>query len=196
MRTGILGGTFDPIHIAHLHAGETALHQAELDRVVFLPAGQPWQKQGSGVLEAEHRLVMTRLAVDGMEGFEVDDQEVLRDGETYTIDTLSTFPDEEELFLILGADAASRVRTWYRFEEVLARATVLVLPRPGTDSTSVLEVLPDAQFLDMAVLEVSGTDIRNLCRDSQPFRFLVTGEVHDYIMRNGLYPDRRERPRV
>lgn len=196
MRTGILGGTFDPIHVAHLHAGETALHQAELDRVVFIPAGKPWQKDGMVVMPAEHRLAMTRLAVEGVDGFEVDDQEVLRDGPTYTADTLSKFSDDEELFLILGADAASRIQTWDRWREVLDRATVLVLPRPGTDSTNVFEILPDAVFLDMAVLEVSGTDIRNLARSGQPFRFLITDAVHAYIRENALYPDRREFDRL
>lgn len=148
------------------------------------------------VMPAEHRLAMTRLAVEGVDGFEVDDQEVLRDGPTYTADTLSKFSDDEELFLILGADAASRIQTWDRWREVLDRATVLVLPRPGTDSTNVFEILPDAVFLDMAVLEVSGTDIRNLARSGQPFRFLITDAVHAYIRENALYPDRREFDRL
>jgi nicotinate-nucleotide adenylyltransferase len=147
-------------------------------------------------MSADHRLEMTRLAIAGVEGFELDDREVRRDGPTYTADTLATFPPDEELFLILGADAASRIRTWDRADQVLARATVLVLPRPGTDSTTVFEVLPDAVFLDMAVLEISGTDIRNLARDGQAFRFLVEGSVHSYIKSNGLYPDRREADRV
>jgi nicotinate-nucleotide adenylyltransferase len=196
VRTGILGGTFDPIHIAHLHAGETALHQADLDRVLFIPAGRPWQKDKSGVMAAEHRLEMTRLSVEGVKGFVLDDQEVLRDGPTFTADTLNSFPDDEELFLVLGADAASRIRTWDRFNDVLARATVLVLPRPGTDSTIIADVIADAVYLDMAVLEVSGTEIRNLARDGQPFRFLVTEAAHRYITDNHLYPDRRETPRV
>jgi nicotinate-nucleotide adenylyltransferase len=196
VRTGILGGTFDPIHLAHLHAGETALHQAHLDRVLFIPAGRPWQKNQSGVLAAEHRLEMTKLAIDGVEGFALDDQEVVRDGPTFTADTLASFPPDEELFLILGADAASRIQSWDRFEDVLARTTVLVLPRPGTDSTIIADVITDAVYLDMAVLELSGTEIRNLARDGQPFRFLVTRAVHDYIRENHLYPDRRETPRV
>lgn len=103
---------------------------------------------------------MTRLAVDEYEGFEVDDREVLRDGPTYTADTLDTFPEDEELFLILGADAASRMPTWQRYEDILDRVTILVVPRPGTDSTEVAATVPQAVFLDMAVLEVSGTDLR------------------------------------
>jgi nicotinate-nucleotide adenylyltransferase len=196
VRTGILGGTFDPIHIAHLHAGETALHQAKLDRVVFIPAGRPWQKEGSAVSSSDHRLAMTRLGVAGVGGFEVDAVEVGRDGPTYTVDTLKGFPDDEELFLILGADAANGMRSWERYSEVLERVTVLVVPRPGTDSTDVLAAIPGAVFLDMAVLEVSGTEIRNLVRDGQAFRFLVTEAVHEYISGNALYPNRRQTDRV
>jgi len=189
VRTGILGGTFDPIHIAHLHAGETALHQAELDQVLFIPAGDPWQKLGRRVSATKHRLEMVRLATAGVDGFRVDNSETTRDGLTYTVDTLATFPEDEELFLILGADAALRIPTWERHQEVLDRATVLVVPRPGTDSTAVADILPDPVFLDMAVLEVSGTEIRAMVRSCSPFRFLVTNEVHRYIGANNLYAE-------
>jgi nicotinate-nucleotide adenylyltransferase len=184
-----LGGTFDPIHIAHLHAGETALHQAELDQVLFIPAGDPWQKLGRRVSATEHRLEMVRLATAGVDGFRADDRETTRDGLTYTVDTLATFREDEELFLILGADAALRIPTWERHQEVLDRATILVVPRPGTDSTAVADILPDPVFLDMAVLEVSGTEIRAMVRSSSPFRFLVTDEVHRYIGENNLYAE-------
>lgn len=189
MRTGILGGTFDPIHIAHLHAGETALHQAELDQVLFIPAGDPWQKLGRRVSTTEHRLEMVRLATLGVDGFRADDREATRDGLTYTVDTLATFPEAEELFLILGADAALHVPTWKRYQEVLDRATVLVVPRSGTDSTAVAEILPDSVFLDMAILEVSGSEIRAMARTGSPFRFLVSDEVHSYIGENNLYAE-------
>ena len=196
MRTGILGGTFDPIHIAHLHAGESALHQAELDRVLFIPAGDPWQKADRDLSSASTRLEMTRLAVTGVAGFEVDDREIQRDGPTYTVDTLASFPDDEELFLILGADAAARIETWDRHRQVEERATILVVPRPGTDSTIIADLIPNAAFIDMAVLEISSTEIRNLTRDSQPCRYLVPEVVHEFITENDLYPDRRKTPRV
>src|SRR3970040_1404301 len=95
VRTGILGGTFDPIHIAHLHAGETALFGAGLDRVVFMPAGDPWQKEDRALTSAAQRLEMTRLAIEGVDRFEVDERETRRDGPTYTIDTLHSFPPVE-----------------------------------------------------------------------------------------------------
>jgi nicotinate-nucleotide adenylyltransferase len=189
VRTGILGGTFDPIHIGHLHAGETALHQAGLDQVLFIPAGDPWQKLGRRVSATEHRLEMVRLATVGVDGFRADDREATREGLTYTVDTLATFPEAEELFLILGADAALHVPTWKRYQEVLDRATVLVVPRSGTDSTAVAEILPDSVFLDMAILEVSGSEIRAMARTGSPFRFLVSDVVHRYIVENNLYAE-------
>lgn len=132
---------------------------------------------------------MTRIAVAGVDGFAADDREVARDGPTFTVDTLATFPDDEELFLILGADAALGLPTWHRIDEILERVTVLVAPRPGTDSTLVLDVVPDVVFLDMAVLGISATEIRRMSAASQPYRFLVTSEVHDYIEENALYTD-------
>lgn len=192
VRTGILGGTFDPIHLAHLHAGETALHQLALDRVLFMPAGRPWQKSGLEVTASEDRLEMVRRAVEGVDGFEVDDREVLRDGPTYTVDTLDGFPEDEKLFLILGADAALRIPTWKDSERVLGRATIVVAPRPGTNSIDVAALLSEAVFLDMAVLEVSGTEIREMGRVGSPFRFLVPAPVFDYIEEKDLYAESGE----
>ncbi|HEY6627507.1 MAG TPA: nicotinate-nucleotide adenylyltransferase [Acidimicrobiia bacterium] len=189
MHTGILGGTFDPIHLAHLHAGETALYQAGLDRVLFMPAGEPWQKSDRALTGAAHRLEMIRLAIADIDGFEVDDREIEREGPTYTIDTLLSFPESERLSLILGADAALGLPTWQRWEEVLDRASLLVVPRPGTDAREVQAILPEAVFLDMAVLEISGTEIREMAAIGEPFRFLVPLAVYDYIESVGLYAE-------
>lgn len=186
VRTGILGGTFDPIHIAHLHAGETALYQADLDRVLFVPAGDPWQKPRE-MTPASQRLEMVTLAIDGVDGFEVDDRELMRDGPTYTIDTLRSFPSDEELFLILGSDAAAGLPTWKDWEHVVERAKVLVLPRPGTDPRRVLEVLPGAVVLEMAAMDISGTEIRRKAAVGEPYRFLVPGAVFEFIERHDLY---------
>jgi nicotinate-nucleotide adenylyltransferase len=187
VRTGILGGTFDPIHIAHLHAGETALHEAALDRVLFMPAGDPWQKEGRELTPAAQRLEMTRLAIEGVEGFELDEREIRRDGPTYTVDTLNSFPPQEELFLILGADAAVGLPTWHRWEEVVDRAGILVVPRLGTDPAGVSDSVPAAKILDMASLDVSATMIRAMAAAGRPYRFLVPARVHDYIEMSGLY---------
>ncbi len=187
VRTGILGGTFDPIHIAHLHAGETALFAADLDRVLFMPAGDPWQKGARELTLAAQRLEMTRLAVEGTDRFEIDAREINRDGPTYTIDTLLTFPADEELFLILGADAALGLPTWHRWEEIVERAGILVVPRPGNDLAAVAATVPEADILDMSALDISSTSIRDLAVSGRPYRFLVPSEVHRFIESIGLY---------
>ena len=192
MRIGILGGTFDPIHIAHLHAGECAISQAGLDEVIFMPAGRPWQKGNAIVSPGHHRLEMARLATSGVDRFAVDAREIEREGPTYTIDTLATFDPTDELFLILGADAAIRLPTWHRASEVTRRCTILVAPRPGTSAVDVAEVLPQAVFLDMAILDVSGSGIRQLSAQGRPYRFLVTEDVHRYVEEHHLYPQATE----
>jgi nicotinate-nucleotide adenylyltransferase len=183
VRTGILGGTFDPIHVAHLHAAECALHQLELDRVLVIPAGDPWQKSGRWVSEGMHRLEMCRLALAGVDDIVVDSREVERDGPTFTIDTLAGFPDDEELFFVLGADSAAGFKSWHRWPEILGRATIAIAPRPGVPWPDI----EGAIHLDMGMLEVSGTEIRERIRDGRPYRFLVTEPVYDYIRSHGLY---------
>ncbi|MGC2241374.1 MAG: nicotinate-nucleotide adenylyltransferase [Acidimicrobiia bacterium] len=186
MRTGILGGTFDPIHIGHLHIGETALLQVGLDRVLFMPAGEPWQKSGRPMSAAAHRLEMTRLAVEALEGFEVDDREIERAGPTYTYDTLASFPEEEDLFLILGADAANGIPTWHRWEDVMERARILVFPRPDVDlNANQLSSL--FLLLQAPPLDISATAIRESAADGGAYRFLVPEPVHAYIEANRLY---------
>ena len=187
VRTGILGGTFDPIHIAHLHAGETALFAAALDRVLFMPAGEPWQKGDRVLTPAPKRKEMTRLAIDGIDRFEIDDREIDRDGPTYTIDTLLSFPADEELFLILGTDAALGLPTWHRWEAVIERAGILVVPRPGADVGAVPRTVPTATILDMSALDISSTSIRELAASGRPYRFLVPPPVHEFIESNGIY---------
>lgn len=185
VRTGILGGTFDPIHIAHLHSAECARHQLGLDRVLIMPAGDPWQKAARAITSAHDRVAMCRLAVDGAVGLEVDERETHRDGPTYTIDTLMGFPADEDLFLIVGADAAAGLSTWHRWEEILERATIVIVPRPGTP----IPDISDAVVVEMGRLEVSGTEIRRRARDARPFRYLVTRGVHEYIASRNLYAE-------
>lgn len=185
MRIGILGGTFDPPHIAHLLAGECAYRQLGLDRVVFIPAGVPWQKSDRAVTASKHRLQMTGLATDQVEYFETNDCEVERDGPTYTIETLERF--SEEVVLILGADAASRLGTWHRYEEVLARAEIVVVPRPGVSLIDVSRVVPNAVELDVPRIDVSGTEIRRRVSRGASIKYLVPPPVIDYISEHGLY---------
>jgi nicotinate-nucleotide adenylyltransferase len=187
VRSGLLGGTFDPPHIAHLLAGEVAYRQLGLDRVVFIPAGSPWQKAGRKVSSARHRWEMSHRAVDGVDYFEADEREVHRDGWTYTADTLDTFDPAEELVLILGADAARGLPTWQRSADVLARARVAVVPRPGVERSDVDSLVKVERWLDMPALPVSGTLIRQRAASGLGIRFLVTERVYQYLDEQNLY---------
>ena len=189
VRRGILGGTFDPPHFAHLFAGEAAYRDLNLDIVTFLPAGAPWQKAGRHVSPADDRWNMTVLAVDGIPYFEADDREVRRDGWTYTVDTLRGFPDDEELFLIVGADTARGIPTWHEADEVLQRATVVVIPRPGVDQAEVDDALAggDCVWLDTPSVRLSGTMLRRQATSGRSIRFLVRDPVWRYVVDRGIY---------
>lgn len=188
MQRGILGGTFDPPHLAHLVAGEGAYRQLHLDMVTFIPAGLPWQKEGTGVSSAWHRWEMTKLAIEAVEYFEADDREVQRSGPTYTADTLDSFPSDEKLTLILGADAAAGLRSWERHDDILERARVAVMPRPGVDDTDVIAAVgAGIHWLDLPRLEMSGTELRHRAGKNMSLRFLVPETVWRYIVENDLY---------
>lgn len=188
MRRAILGGTFDPPHLAHLFAGEAAYRQLDIDVVTFMPAGIPWQKSGGAVSAAHHRWAMTQLSVAGVSYFEPDRREIDRDGWTFTADTLETF-GEDDLTLVLGSDAASGLRTWHRFEDVLERARIAVMPRAGGPMELVSEVIPAdrLQVLDTPELRLSGTELRRRARSGHSLRFLVRDAVWDYINETGCY---------
>lgn len=189
VRRGILGGTFDPLHLAHLFAGEAAYRDLNLDVVTFLPAGAPWQKAGRQMTAAEDRWNMTVLALEGIDYFEADDREVRRDGWTYTVDTLRSFPDDEDLFLIVGADTARGIPTWHEADEVVRRATVVVIPRPGVEHADVDEALAGSRYewLDTPDVRLSGTMLRRRAAAGRSIRFLVREAVWRYVEENQLY---------
>lgn len=192
VRSGLLGGTFDPPHIAHLLAGEVAYRQLGLDRVIYLPAGSPWQKADRRVSSAGDRWRMTQIATAGVKYFVPDDREVHRDGWTYTVDTLATFDPSDEIVLILGADAARGVPTWERADRVLERVRIAVLPRPGTERAEVEAAIGAATWLDMPALPVSGTLIRKRFAEGTGVRFLVPDGVYAYMVEKNLYQERVE----
>jgi nicotinate-nucleotide adenylyltransferase len=154
-----------------------------------MPAGAPWQKAGDGVTESATRWEMTRRAVEGVEYFDSDDREVLREGWTFTIDTLESFPPEDDLTLILGSDAAAGLPTWQRASDVLARARIAVAPRPGVRRDDVEAVLDGHrwEWLTVPLLHVSGTELRTMARAGHSLRFLVAEAVWRYIVDEGVY---------
>ncbi len=187
VRRGILGGTFDPPHLAHLLGGEAAHRELDLDVVNFMPAGSPWQKAERDVTAASDRWEMTVLATGGVEYFEADDREVRRSGWTYTIDTLESLDASEEVVLIVGADTAAGLPSWHRAEDVMERVTLAVIPRPGVAREDVARILGEHHWLDVPELPVSGTMLRQRARRGASIRFFVPEMVHDYVIRHRLY---------
>ena len=136
MRLGIFGGTFDPIHIGHLVVAQVALEEAQLDQVLFMPAGVNPLKAGRRITAGEHRLAMVRLAIAGHPQFAVSDWELRREGLSFTVDTLEHLRaehPEDELFFIIGADNLHILPKWRSVERIVELATILAVTRPGFD---------------------------------------------------------------
>jgi nicotinate-nucleotide adenylyltransferase len=183
---GILGGTFDPPHIAHLALAQAAHEQLELDEVLFMPAGNPWQKSGDVITPTDHRMAMTRLAASGAPYFVADDREVLRRGPTYTIETIEELG--QDCVLVLGADAVRGVPSWVRSDELVDRVTFAVVDRPGVSRDDIDEsVLRKCTWIDMPGIDISSTEIRSHVASGHSARFLVPDAVAAYIETNDLY---------
>jgi nicotinate-nucleotide adenylyltransferase len=199
MRTGILGGTFDPIHEGHLAAARVAMDCAQLDRVMFIPGALP-PHRGPAVADADQRLEMSRLAAAGEPGFEVSDIEIRRGGKSFTADTVRElkrlYPDDD-LFLILGWDAARLFRSWHEPDVIRRLATVVVVRRPGTPP-------PDAKLLQAAGLDpartilcmghtpdISGSALREAIALGKPVSESLRPAVERYVAEQKLYVDNR-----
>jgi nicotinate-nucleotide adenylyltransferase len=196
VRLGILGGTFNPPHLAHLVCAQEAHRELELDRVLFVPASIPPHKAVEAEPGAHHRLELCRLAVDGDERFAVCDLELRRDGPSYTVDTLKELSSQSptnELFLILGGDIAAGLPEWREPERVLELATVAIAERRGTARGTVQQALDQlkggdrARFFAMPRIGISSTMVRRRVGAGQPIRYFVPDGVLDYIERHGLY---------
>jgi nicotinate-nucleotide adenylyltransferase len=191
-RVGIYGGTFDPIHIGHLLVGQEVFLQCGLDHLVFMPSGIPPHKEYEGLATADDRAEMVRLALNGHDHFVVSAFELERSGKSYTVDTLRTLiqqmGDGVELFLIIGADNAVDMPSWYEPETVLGLAQVLVAERPGFDQGQIDPILKaKMQFVKTPLLEISSTAIRERVRAGLPIRYWVPDAVADYIFTHQLY---------
>ena len=195
LRLGLLGGTFDPPHVGHLAAARAVLGALGLDRVDFLPANDPWQKTGGGrdVTPADVRLAMVRALVGDTAGLGVDDREIRRGGVTYTVDTLEDIHREMpgvELFLVVGADTASRFHTWHRHEEVAALSTLVVVNRDHEE-----QVVPsgatNVEFVHMDRVDVSSTAVRAAVGEGIDVTSQVGSAVSGIIADRGLYGARR-----
>ncbi len=191
-RIGILGGTFDPIHLGHLIIAQEALAHCCLDRVLFVPSADPPHKRVGDVAPAEARAGMVALAVDGQPRFELCRIELERTGKSYTVETLRqlrrNLGSGIEFYLIIGADNALEMSTWCDPHGVLDLAHVLVMGRPGFCTGDVdRRMAARMQFLDTPLLEISSTQIRARFRSGRPIRYWVPDTVAQYIETHRLY---------
>ena len=195
LRLGLLGGTFDPVHLGHLLLAEQAYCQFDLDGVILIPTGQPVRKLYTVSSTAEDRYAMLMLAIGSNPHFDVSRLELDRPGVTYTIDTIriirDEFGDKAELFFIAGIDATYDLGTWKDAEELARQVTILSANRGGIDDKSLsnthLEV--DFRVLEFKIpdLEISSQQIREYLQSGRSVRYLVPDTVIDYIETGGLY---------
>jgi nicotinate-nucleotide adenylyltransferase len=212
MKIGILGGTFNPIHLAHLRIAEEARDHLQLDKVLFIPTATPPHKQLAGELAFEHRLQMTHLAVADNPFFSVSDLEGKRGGVSYLIDTLrqlrELFP-KDRLFFIMGSDSFAEISSWRDYREFFAICSMIVVQRPPLHNLDPEQSLPvdlagdfcyhvaDRRFIHSsgeiidfisgALLDISSSTVRDLIRNGKSVRYLIPEPVEHYIRKHGLY---------
>lgn len=190
-RLGILGGTFNPIHIAHLLVAEQVAEARQLGKVLFIPTCIPPHKNSPDIAPPEDRYRMTVLATEANPRFEVSRIELDRPGRSFTKDTLQQLLEiypESELFYIIGSDAVAELSTWREPELVLELATFLVAMRPGHDLARIEERFTKRiEVVHVSGLDVSSTDIRERVRKGLSIRYLVPLKVEQYIAQKGLY---------
>lgn len=192
-----MGGTFDPIHHGHLVAASEVAAVFALDEVVFVPAGQPWQKSEREVSSAEDRYLMTVIATASNPRFTVSRVDIDRPGETYTVDTLTDLRaergDDVDLFFITGADALAQILTWRDAELLFQIAHFVGVTRPGASlDAAVIAELPKERItlMEVPALAISSTDCRERVRGRHPIWYLVPDGIVQYIAKRGLYGSR------
>jgi len=217
MQIGIFGGTFNPIHQGHLIAAEEVREQFALDRILFVPSARPPHKPRPDLISAEHRLAMTRLAVEGNPAFAVSTVELERRGPSYSVETVEalgrTWGPAARFFFVLGIDAFCEIDTWHRPERLLALCDFLVLSRPGRDLAEAREVLsrhfslewpPDApaaplphgrrlHLARVPAVEISSSEIRRRLALGRSVKYLLPEAVESYILSHHLYSETRGR---
>jgi len=190
-RVGILGGTFDPVHKAHLELARAALEAFNLDEVLFVPTGLPVHKLGRTHASISDRLAMLKAALEGSPGFVLSTLEIERDAASYTIDTLrdvkQIYGQESELFLILGEDAARDLGNWKDSREIARLVTVLYARRPGAAAVSELPSGFVFFELDMPSLDISSTAIREMLANDEDVTAELPADTLAYIRENQLY---------
>lgn len=199
-KIGIMGGTFDPIHIGHLQLAEQALTEAKLDVILFIPNHTPWMKQDRAVTTPEHRAAMVKLAIEDHPGFKLSTVEIDAGGNSYTWQTLEALKEQypgDKFFFILGADSLLSLEKWAHPERIFENAVILAAVRDDCDRKLLQkqkEHLTDCyhgeiRLLSMPLVDISSTRIREEFYSRQDIRNMVPCKVAEYIVQNRLYED-------
>lgn len=198
MKIGILGGTFDPIHFGHLIIGEQAREELGLDKIIFIPTGNPVHKQELKVSDAKIRYEMLRLAIEDNECFEKSSIEIDRKGKTYTIDTIKELKkeyDKEQIYFLIGEDSLFQIEGWYKFNELKEMCNFVVCRRAVRDEGKIIEKIEcmedkydmNIYLLNTPIIEISSTKIREKAGNKNSIKYLLPGVVEDYINTNNIY---------
>ncbi len=207
MKLGILGGTFNPVHLGHLRAAEDVLEQAGLERIVFIPSHTPPHKDLSGGIAGDLRYRMVELAIRDNPRFAVSDFEIKRTGPSYSINTIRQIASEYGCvpYFIMGLDAFAEIRDWFAVEDVLAETNLIIMSRPGCDRPQLDRLLDgiadyrpaggkfinghgrELVFLDVTPLAISSSDIRRRCAAGSSLKYLLPAAVQDLIEKEKIY---------
>lgn len=194
-RIGLFGGTFDPIHLGHIALAERVLEDFSLDKIIFIPSGNPPHKTENNITDKMHRFNMVKLASCN-DSFSVSDYEIKKEGPNYSYITISHFKEQypnDEIFFIVGGDSFRDFPIWKNFKTLISLCTFIVVPRPEVDPLSYFEKFKDKQkpenvlFLKDFSFKVSSTEIRNDLLKGQDVSDFVPKEVYQYIKTNKLY---------
>jgi nicotinate-nucleotide adenylyltransferase len=216
MKVGIIGGTFNPIHLAHLRIAEEVRDRLGLDQVLFIPAASPPHKPMAGELPFDLRCALVRMAIADNPGFSISTVEGEREGKSYSIDTLRTLQarrPEDDFFFVIGSDSFLEIGTWHEYAAIFACSNLVVVERPGAKVQDPASALPagmqddftlncsenrldhrsghSVYFHGECLLGISSTRIRHLARQGRSIRYLVPDSVERYINEQGLYADER-----
>ena len=198
MNIGVLGGTFDPIHKGHIVVAEETRARLNLAEVLFIPAGQPWLKEGSPILAAEHRVQMVRLAIADKPYFKLSTVEIDRAGPSYTVDTITGLQAQlgagDELFFILSRDTLAQLPQWREPSRLIEMCRLVAVPRPGyllPDLNSLEAIISGLSqrliLLDKPEVDIGATEIRTRVAQGLSIRHLVPEPVDEYIRQHRLY---------
>lgn len=198
IKKAVLGGTFDPIHNGHMHIAYEALYQLKLDKVVFMPAGKPPHKSNRIVTAGNIRYEMVKKAIEDEKRFEIDDYEIVKSGFSYTYETLeylNTKESDTDWYFISGVDCLIDLSSWKKVDKILQLCTLVVFNRPGYTNSEIkkqkekMEKIYGEQivFLDLPLMDISSSNIREKLRNGQNISYLVPGKVNKYIEKAKLY---------